>query len=201
MSYQRIIIQGNLTKDVEVRQLQGGSSVASFSVATTERFKKADGTIGEDTEYHDVEYWNPGNLAQYLLKGTSVLVEGKIKTDKWQDQNGQTQTRKRIRANTIQLCGSRPQSAAQPQQPPMVQGYPNTPQPAYPQGYPQGQPYVAQGPAPQTYWQGQQPAPQVPPGAPAMPPMGRAAQQQPPMAYQLDPANYPNDLPFDNEGR
>lgn len=211
MSYQIIIIQGNLTRNVEVRQV-GQSSVATFTVATSERIKKADGTVIEESEFHDVELWNPGNVTQYLLKGASVLVEGRIKTDKWQDQNGQQKERKKVRCDTLRLCGSKPQ-ATQPQAAPQP-AYPQAPQPYPQQGYPQGgQPYVAQGPAPQVYYpQGQQTpppgAPQMPQGQPMpqqqgyQPPYGAVATPpqgapQPTMQQQLDPANYPGDLPFD----
>ena len=117
MSYQSITILGNLTKDAEVRQV-GQSQVASTGIAVSEKFRRADGTIGENTEFFDIEIWDKQSVFPYLKKGTQVLIIGQIRTDKWQDQSGQTRERKKVRVQTIQLCGSKPQvQASAPQQP------------------------------------------------------------------------------------
>lgn len=112
MSYQIVIIQGNMTKDATSRQV-GQNTVISLSVATSRKYKKADGTFGEDTEFHDVELWNQPNVFPYLKKGTAVLIQGEIKTDRWVDQNGQDRISKKIRASVLTLVGGRPQGAAQ----------------------------------------------------------------------------------------
>jgi len=176
MSYQIVILQGNLTRDAEVRQV-GQNAVASFSVATSRRYKKQDGTVAEETEYHDVELWNSNGVHPYLTKGTAVLAQGEIKTDKWQDQSGQPRERKKIRANIIQLCGPRPQQQPQaPQyaapQPPVAPGYQAPPAaPAYPQA-----------PQPPHYGAAPTPPPMPPqpgqPGNTAYPPMNSPAYGQ-----------------------
>lgn len=86
----KVILTGNLGADPEVRYTQSGIPVATFSVATTERWKDKDGNKHEVTEWHRVVVWN--RLAEiageYLSKGSKVLVEGKSITRKWQDQGG-----------------------------------------------------------------------------------------------------------------
>ena len=188
MSYQIFIIQGNLTRDAEVRQV-GQSTVASFGVATSRKFKKQDGTVAEETEFHDVELWNNNGVHPYLTKGASVLVQGEIKTDKWTDQSGQQREKKKVRATIIQLCGSRQQAAPQGQP-----AYPPQGQPAYP---PQ-QPYApAPGYAPAPTAPGYASAPQAPGYAPAPPapqaPAAHAAPQapMPPQPGQPGNVQYP----------
>lgn len=173
MSYQIVILQGNLTRDAEVRQV-GQNQVAQFSVATSRRFKKADGSVGEESEFHDIELWNQTGVFPYLKKGTALLVQGEIKTDKWTDQQGQQRSTKKIRAAVVQLCGPRPQAAApapqpaapqyqqapapRPQYAPQPQAPAPAPQPTYPQYAPQ-----PQAPAPQYEQQGAPVPPQVDP--------------------------------------
>ena len=86
----KAIIIGNLGADPETRYTSGGQQVASFSVATTERWKGQDGKTQEATEWHRIVVW--GRLAetcsQYLHKGSRVYIEGKLQTRKWQDQSG-----------------------------------------------------------------------------------------------------------------
>lgn len=86
----KVILTGNLGADPEVRYTQNGTAVATFSVATTERWKDKDGNKQESTEWHRIVVWN--RLAEiageYLTKGAKVLVEGKLITRKWQDQEG-----------------------------------------------------------------------------------------------------------------
>ena len=81
---------GNLGKDPETRTTQGGEEVVSFSVATTERWKR-DGQAQERTEWHNVVVWQKGAVALakgYLRKGSTVWLRGKLQTRKWQDKDG-----------------------------------------------------------------------------------------------------------------
>ena len=202
MSFQVVILLGNLTRDAEVRQI-GQNTVAVFGISTSHRFTK-NGEPTTETEFHDIELWNNQGVYPYLKKGASVLVRGEIKTDRWTDQGGQQRERKKIRADILQLAGSRPQQAAPAPQYPQY--------PAQPQGYPQGYPGAPQPGYQQPYGavaQPQMPPHQVPPQAPPMPqgapfpPQQQAAPMppatppgQPSMAQQLDPNNYSDDLPF-----
>lgn len=86
----KVILIGNLGADPRLRYTQNGNQVASFSVATSERWKGQDGKVQEQTEWHRIVAW--GKLAeicnQYLHKGSRVYVEGKLQSRKWRDQGG-----------------------------------------------------------------------------------------------------------------
>ena len=107
-SMNRAIIIGNIGKDAEMRYTQGGTAVASFSVATTESFKDKDGNKKEDTQWHNIVVWGKTaeSIAQYLLKGKQVAIEGKIQTRKWQDKEGKDRWTTEIRADRVVLLGS-----------------------------------------------------------------------------------------------
>ena len=91
-SVNKAILVGNLGKDPEVRKMQSGDSIASFSLATSESWRdKNSGERKEKTEWHNVVIFNEGLAKvaeQYLKKGMKVYIEGEIKTRKWQDQSG-----------------------------------------------------------------------------------------------------------------
>ncbi|WP_028582470.1 single-stranded DNA-binding protein [Desulfogranum japonicum] len=86
----KVILIGNLGADPEIRYTQSGTAVATFNIATTERWKGQDGQMQEQTEWHRIVAWQ--RLAEicgeYLSKGSRVYIEGKLQTRKWQDQNG-----------------------------------------------------------------------------------------------------------------
>ncbi|MBV8104937.1 MAG: single-stranded DNA-binding protein [Hyphomicrobiales bacterium] len=92
-SVNKVILIGNLGKDPEVRRLNSGDQVVSFSVATSETWRdKTSGERKERTEWHNVVIFNEnlGKVAeQYCKKGTKVYIEGQLQTRKWQDQSGQ----------------------------------------------------------------------------------------------------------------
>ena len=79
MSVNKVILLGNLTSDPQVRVV-GQSQVATFGLATNERFKKADGTIVENTEFHNIELWGNTGVIQYLRKGT----QSRYPSTRWQ---------------------------------------------------------------------------------------------------------------------
>ncbi len=90
-SMNRVTLIGYLGADPEVRNTQSGKRVVSMSIATSEAWKDESGERRERTEWHRIVIWNDGlgKLAeQYLTKGAKVLVEGKLSTRKWQDQQG-----------------------------------------------------------------------------------------------------------------
>jgi single-strand DNA-binding protein len=86
----KVILIGNLGVDPEVRYTQSGTPVASFRIATSERWKGKDGQMQEQTEWHNIVAWD--KLAEicgeYLHKGMRVYIEGKLQTRKWQDKDG-----------------------------------------------------------------------------------------------------------------
>lgn len=100
----KVILIGNLGRDPELRYTQGGTAVANFSLATTERVKK-EGEWTDHTEWHNIVVF--GKIAEscssYLTKGSSAYVEGRIQTRKWQDRDGNDRYTTEILANTIQF--------------------------------------------------------------------------------------------------
>ncbi len=105
----KAILIGNLGGDPEIRYTQSGTQVASFTVATTERFKGKDGQMQENTEWHRIVAWN--RLAEicgeYLHKGSRVYIEGKIQTRKWQDQSGNDRYTTEIVAREMKMLSAR----------------------------------------------------------------------------------------------
>lgn len=83
----RVILIGRLGKDAETRSTPSGVSVTSFSVATERRFKRGEEWVSE-TDWHNVVLWRAEKLAEYLLKGTLVSVEGRLQTRSYEDKDG-----------------------------------------------------------------------------------------------------------------
>lgn len=108
-SLNKVMIIGNLGKDPEIRVTASGQSVATFSMATGEKFKNKSGEWEERTEWHNIVLW--GNMAdiakQYLTKGKSVYIEGRLQTRKWEDKNGHDRYTTEIIGNKIQMLGSK----------------------------------------------------------------------------------------------
>ncbi|WP_018620241.1 single-stranded DNA-binding protein [Spirosoma luteum] len=107
-SLNKMTIIGNLGADPEVRYLDGGAVVATFNVATTEKYTNRSGEKVEQTEWFRVELWNEqAKVAEkFLKKGNSVYVEGRLRTELWTDKEGKERTSLRVRASTMQLLGS-----------------------------------------------------------------------------------------------
>jgi single-strand DNA-binding protein len=110
-SVNKVIIVGNLGRDPDSRYLPNGDAVCTLSVATTDSWKdKQTGEKKEQTEWHRIVFF--GKLAeiagQYLRKGSAVYVEGSLRTRKWQDKEGQDRYTTEIRADSMQMLGSRP---------------------------------------------------------------------------------------------
>ena len=102
----KVIIIGNLGGDAETRQA-GESQVAQFSVASTRKFTDRSGQVKEETEWMRVEYWNPGGVLPYLTKGQQVFVEGRYRTEKYTDRDGNEKTAVKVIATTVHLLGRR----------------------------------------------------------------------------------------------
>ncbi len=109
-SVNKVILVGNLGADPETRYSANGDAVCNIRMATTDRFRdKASGELKESTEWHRVVFF--GKLAetagQYLKKGRQVYVEGRIRTNKWQDKEGNERYTTEIIANDMKMLGSR----------------------------------------------------------------------------------------------
>lgn len=105
----KVILIGNLGKDPEVRYSQAGAAIASFNVATTETWKKQDGTKEELTEWHRiVAFGRLGEICgEYLSKGSKVFIEGRLQTRKWDDKDGNTKYTTEIVAREMKMLSPR----------------------------------------------------------------------------------------------
>ena len=109
-SVNKVILVGNLGRDPETRYTADGAAITNITIATSDRWKdKATGEMKEATEWHKVAFF--GRLAEiageYLKKGRPVYVEGKLRTRKWQDKEGQDRYTTEIIADNMQMLGSR----------------------------------------------------------------------------------------------
>ena len=115
----KVILVGNLGKDPEVKYLDNGVAVANFSLATTENYKNKEGEKVSQTEWHNIVLWR--GLAEvaekYLKKGASVYIEGKIKTRKWEDKEGNTRYNTEILADNMTMLGGKKDSQENPIKP------------------------------------------------------------------------------------
>ncbi|MFI5220495.1 MAG: single-stranded DNA-binding protein [Bacteroidia bacterium] len=109
----KVILVGNLGKDPEVRHLEGGVTVAKFTLATSDGYKKPDGTRVDTTEWHNIVMWRQlaETAEKYLRKGSLIYLEGKIRTRSWED-NGVKKYFTEITADTWTFLGRRPEDAS-----------------------------------------------------------------------------------------
>lgn len=112
----KVILIGNLGKDPEVRSLESGAKVASFSLATTESYKNKEGQKVDQTEWHNIVMWR--GLAEvaekYLRKGSQIYLEGKIRSRSWDDKEGNKRYTTEIIADTFTMLGSKREESSQP---------------------------------------------------------------------------------------
>lgn len=101
MSLNSVNIMGNLTRDPELKTIPSGKSVCSISIANNRVYTKNGGKVTE-VSYFDIEVWGvvAENCAKYLKKGSGIIVEGRLRQDRW-EKDGKTQSRVRISANNI----------------------------------------------------------------------------------------------------
>jgi single-strand DNA-binding protein len=111
MYLNKAMVFGNLTRDPEVRALPSGGQVCSFGIATNRTFEKADGSRAEQTEFHNVVVFGrqADTCAQYLKKGSSAYIEGRLQTRSWEGEKGK-QYKTEIIAERVQFG---PRSAGQ----------------------------------------------------------------------------------------
>lgn len=105
--FNKIIIVGNLTRDVELKYLPSGSAAATLGLASNRKFKKQDGTMGEETCFVDVKlFGRTAEVAnQYLKKGSQILIEGRLILETWNDQSGAKRSKHSIMAENMQMLG------------------------------------------------------------------------------------------------
>ena len=106
-SVNKVILVGNLGRDVELRYTPAGSAVATLNLATTEVWNDKGGQRQEKTEWHRVVLWGKTaeSLADYLTKGKQIYVEGKLQTRKWKDKDGNDKYTTEVRGDRVVLLG------------------------------------------------------------------------------------------------
>ncbi len=106
-SVNKVILLGNLGRDPEVRFTQGGTPVANFTMATTDRWSDPSGEKKEKTEWHRIVVWGKQAevAGEYLRKGRPVFVEGSLQTREWTDREGNKRYTTEVRAQRLQLLG------------------------------------------------------------------------------------------------
>ena len=107
--YNKVVLVGNLTRDIELKYLQSGTAIGSTAIATSRKFKGSDGSQKEEVCFIDVSAF--GRTAevmnQYLKKGSKVLVDGRLKLDQWQDQNGNKRSKHSVIVESMQMLDSK----------------------------------------------------------------------------------------------
>lgn len=107
-SYNRVILLGNITRDVELKYIQSGTAVTEIGLAVNERRKTSTGDWIDETTFVDVTLW--GRTAEvaseYLGKGSPVLIEGRLKLDQW-ETDGQKRSKLRVVADKMQMIGTK----------------------------------------------------------------------------------------------
>lgn len=146
MSINRITLLGNVGGDPDVRILDGGVKVASFTLATTEKsYTKRDGTVmPERTEWHNIVLWRGlADIAdKYIRKGSKLYIEGPLRTRSYEDRNGVKQRIAEVYADNLELLGSQqqPQQTAPTPMPQPTQAYRQPTAPSYQPAQPISQP-------------------------------------------------------------
>ena len=115
--YNKVVLVGNLTKDIELRYLPSGSAVATSSVATSHKYKSASGEQKDEVCFLDFTiFGKTGEIAnQYLKKGSKVLLEGRLKFEQWTAQDGSNRSRHILSVDTMKMLDSKSQSDNQSQ--------------------------------------------------------------------------------------
>ena len=122
--YNKVIIAGNLTRDIEIRYTQSGSAIGNTGVASTRKFKAADGSQKEEVLFVDLTFFGrTAEIAnQYLRKGSKILVDGRLKLDQWEDKQGNKRSKHSITVENLTMLGNKddnqgaaPAQAAEPQ--------------------------------------------------------------------------------------
>ena len=115
MNLNNVNIMGNLTRDPEMKSLPSGKGVCSFSIANNRVFMKNGEKVNE-VSYFDVDVWGVAaeNCSKYLTKGNGVVVEGRLRQDRW-EKDGKTQSRVRITANAVHFLPKKQNNTTEPE--------------------------------------------------------------------------------------
>ncbi len=113
-SYNRVVLVGNLTRDVELKNLPTGGAVAEIGLAINDKRKNAAGEWQEETTFVDVTLWGRTAevAAEYLAKGATVLIEGRLKLESWETKQGEKRSKLKVVAERLQMLGGKEKPAA-----------------------------------------------------------------------------------------
>ena len=113
--FNKVILVGNLTRDIELRYSQSGSAIAKSAIATSRKFTAANGEKREEVMFIDITFFGrSGEIAnQYLRKGSKILVEGRLIFEQWVDQQGQKRSKHSVTVENMQMLDSRSDSSMQ----------------------------------------------------------------------------------------
>jgi len=116
----QVTLIGNLTRDIELRQTGSGIAVADIGLAISEKWRDKEGTLKETVTFVDVILWDrqAHAAAQYLKKGSPVLIEGKLQLDKWTTDQGENRSKLRVKAERLQFLHKAPPRPDQPTEQP-----------------------------------------------------------------------------------
>ena len=108
-SYNKVLLMGNLTRDVQLKSVAGGQAVAEIGIAVNRKFKLKDGTEKEEVTFVDCECWGPRAdvIAKYFSKGKPIFIEGRLKLDSWEDKDGQKRSKMRVVIEDFQFVEGR----------------------------------------------------------------------------------------------
>jgi len=125
MSYNKIILVGNLVRDIELKYTQSGTGIANTAIATSHKYT-SNGEKKEEVCFTDITFMGRSSeiATQYLRKGSKILVEGRLKLDQWVDANGQKRSKHSVMVESMQMLDSKDSS----QQSHPQQSYQSTPQ-------------------------------------------------------------------------
>lgn len=104
----KVFVMGNLTRDPELRQTPNGQAVANFGVATNRRWTTPEGDKRDEVEFHNIVVWGRQAevINQYLKKGNPIFIEGRLKTQNWEGQDGVKRSRTEVVVESFQFIGS-----------------------------------------------------------------------------------------------
>ncbi|PHS34415.1 MAG: single-stranded DNA-binding protein [Sulfurovum sp.] len=107
--YNKIILAGNLTRDIEVRYTQSGAAIGNTAIATTRKFKSQTGEQKEEVLFVDITFFGrTAEIAnQYLRKGSKILVDGRLKLDQWTAQDGSKRSKHSVTVESMTMLGSK----------------------------------------------------------------------------------------------
>lgn len=108
-SYNKVLLMGNLTRDVQLKSLPSGQPVAEIAIAINRKYKTKDGQDREEVTYVDCECWGPRAevINKYFSKGKPIFIEGRLKLDSWEDKDGQKRSKMRVVIDDFQFVEGR----------------------------------------------------------------------------------------------